>query len=106
MINTILIIWNKSEDELNAAMEALITANQWFLFDVIVNSSDSAGYKWAIQNGAPIKVFKMVNNTNQMIKDLVRITDYVIIDSLTAATPAAQLLLKRMQIAGKHGKVV
>lgn len=106
----IAILWNKSYEELRATMIDVV--NEFPLFAVICGGNDektykaSAGYRWAIENGAPVEFLKMDGKTeDQVINNLVRAIDYAVI-TYDGENALMRKLIMKMKSCGKHGKVI
>ncbi|AXF52416.1 MAG: hypothetical protein [Caudoviricetes sp.] len=106
----VAILGNWKKDELREVM--LDVVNEFPLFCVVCGGNDeksyrsSAGYKWAIENGAPVEFLKMEGKTeDQVIEKLVWTIDYAII-AYDGENALLRKLIMKMKNSGKHGKVI
>lgn len=103
----ILGLWNYSA--LCAAMEDFIKEKQCYLFTVVCGGTneegikDSIGYKWAYENGAPVR-FLIEKDVEKLIDKLSSEIDYVII--MNNGEQIIKRIIMKMRMMGKHGKVV
>lgn len=108
---TVLILGFSNLNRLAAEMEKLISASNFFLFNVCVggvgdcrSNQPTIAEQWAILNGAPLKRV-CGKDFNHLVWLLEREVDYIIFDAANAPPPAKQILMK-LKAAGKHGTIV
>lgn len=100
--------WNF--ERLSAVMEKLITESQCYLFTVVCGGTDetylrnSAGYKWATANGAPVE-FLVEKNVDKLIDKLTQEIDFVVALVGTDYNPVVKRVIMKMNMLGKHGRV-
>lgn len=97
------LIWSGDEKLLAATMEELITESQCYLFTVVCGCCDSAGYRWAAANGAPVE-FIVEDNIEILMDKIVKRADFLV--CYNDGSQYVKRLIMKFKSAGKHGKVV
>lgn len=113
----VLMIGFNSYQELDIAINKLMEESQCFLFTVVCGGMDilpfrdkgeyvSLAHEWAEKNGAPINWCCNYYTIDEMIRDLHRNTDYLLI-KIDENTPQIwKNFMMAHKAEGKHGTVV
>lgn len=113
----VLILGFSSLQEINSVMEKLMAESGCFLFTVICGGMEilpfreddeyvSLAHKWAEKNGAPILWCCNYNTVDEMMKDLHRNTDYLVIKINDNTPQVWKNFMMVHKAEGKHGTVI
>lgn len=100
----IVILWDCGNDRLLAeTMENLIVSSQCFLFTVVCNDKNTAAYKWATANGAPVEFLKE-DNLEKLLDKIVATADYLV--AYNDGNQIIKRLIMKFKSVGKHGTII
>ena len=105
----VLILWSGNEQLLAETMEQLITESQCFLFTVLCggqkddNVKNTAAYKWAIKNGAPVE-FLIEPDLERLIARVAASADFLV--AYNDGNQIVKRLIMKFKSLGKHGRVI
>jgi len=99
----VVIIWNRSYEELDDIMRDAINKYDMWLFRIICNSKESLGYKWAAAHGAPVEF--LIENDMERLLDKMAASADLLICSFDGKNQLVRRLIMKFKSLGKHGVV-
>lgn len=97
------------DPRLDAVMNELIEDSGCYLFYVLCGGQsaegleNSAGYQWAIRNGAPVQ-YLIEADIEKLIDKIVQTADFLV--AFNDGSQIIKRIIMKFKIAGKHGKVI